>query len=267
MYFDLVHGFSHDPYCRSYALDVFGLNLREAQPSNIPLGMDWRPPLHRVAKALWKSFPERYRQVYYEKFPFAYESHAVNPANPACYYWGYWQNPTYVESVADVLRVKLRFTHEAPAFAQLRDEIDGRQSLAIHVRRYNDLDKSGRVIASARHNHGVCDSCYFQRALELVSARGRHYAYIFSDDPEWCKINLCFPLPYSYISDLGMFSAAEELMLMAECKNHIISNSSFSWWGAWLGKSSQKTVVAPMLWNKTILGDQSDACPSTWLRL
>lgn len=42
--------------------------------------------------------------------------------------------------------------------------------------------------------------------------------------------------------------AAEDLMLMAACRHHIMANSSFSWWGAWLDRSPKKTVIAPRLW-------------------
>lgn len=267
--FDVVHGFAHDLYRRSYVLGAFDIDVEKAQPADVNFGMDWRSPFHRFPRSLWRLCPKKWRQVHYERFPFDYEPYALEPSNPARYYWGYWQNPNYVEPIADCLRHKLRLRRESPEFVELRAAISARGSLSIHVRRYNDLDKSGRVITSARHHHGVCDEMYFQRALGVILARecDPAHAYVFSDDLEWCKTNLRFNLPHSYVSDLHAFSEAEELMLMAACKNHIISNSSFSWWGAWLGQNPRKIVVAPRMWNKTLGKNENKACPSNWIRV
>ena len=228
--------------------------------------MGWRPPLHRIARALWNACPKKYRHVYYEKFPFAFEPEAVDSSSPAHYYWGYWQNTAYIEPIAHILRDKLQLRIESASFAQLRNEIAGRSSLSIHVRRYLDFDRNGRVIASAQRNHGVCDASYFERAARVVLERGHNHVYIFSDDPEWVKMNLHLPVPHSYVADFDFFSAAEELMLMAACENHVISNSSFSWWGAWLGKNPQKIVVAPQKWFRNSF-NSLDIIPNNWIAL
>ena len=267
VYFDVINGFAHDPFCRAYALEDFELDVQKAHASDIPLGMNWRPPMHLVSKAAWKAHPKQCRQVYYEKFPFDYEPEAIDPSNPSRYYWGYWQNPAYIEPISNALRKLLQLRCKTPSFIQLREEIAGRQSLSIHVRRYRDLDKRGKVITTTAQNHGICDTSFYQQALMAVPEHAYHHVYIFSDDPKWCKMNLRLPVRSSYVTDCGAFSAAEELMLMAACKNHVISNSSFSWWGAWLGRNPRKTIVAPIVWNKSQTGDQATVCPSTWIRL
>lgn len=265
--FDVVNGFLHDPFRRTYALDDFLCEARTAHDADIPWGLALRPPLHIVARAFWNACPRRFRPVYYEGFPFGYEPEALNPSNSARYYWGYWQNPAYVETISDLLRDKLRLKTEANEFLRLREKITSRRSLSIHARRYRDLDKSGNVIASARENHGVCDASYYQLAVQAIPDDAHQHAYIFSDDPDWAKQNLRLPIPCSHVADCGSFTAAEELMLMASCQNHVISNSSFSWWGAWLGGNAEKTVVAPKVWNKRLGGDQSTVCPASWVRL
>jgi hypothetical protein len=69
---------------------------------------------------------------------------------------------------------------------------------------------------------------------------------IFSDDIYWCKQN--FPdLPEKFVF-IDENKDYEELFLMSKCKNNIICNSTFSWWGAWLNKNDQKKVVAPAKW-------------------
>jgi len=69
---------------------------------------------------------------------------------------------------------------------------------------------------------------------------------VFSDDIQWCKEN--FPdMPEKFIFVEKQLDY-EDLLLMSLCKNNIIANSSFSWWGAWLNENNNKIVVAPKKW-------------------
>jgi hypothetical protein len=54
---------------------------------------------------------------------------------------------------------------------------------------------------------------------------------------------------------------------MSECKNNIIANSSFSWWGAWLNKNPNKIVIAPEKWFKTKKMNTIDLLPASWIKL
>jgi hypothetical protein len=68
---------------------------------------------------------------------------------------------------------------------------------------------------------------------------------IFSDDPEWCKQN------FNFIEDKVIIEGNQDyldLYLMSFCKNNIISNSTFGWWGAWLNKNIGKKVIIPEIW-------------------
>ena len=65
----------------------------------------------------------------------------------------------------------------------------------------------------------------------------------------------------------GPKQAAEDLRLMAACRHHILANSSFSWWGAWLNPSPDKIVVAPHPWFRDPAMDESTIVPERWLRL
>gem|GEM_PF-2591967 len=54
---------------------------------------------------------------------------------------------------------------------------------------------------------------------------------------------------------------------MSKCKNHIIANSSFSWWGAWLSENPHKEVIAPKQWFNALEADTRDLIPNNWKRI
>jgi hypothetical protein len=103
---------------------------------------------------------------------------------------------------------------------------------AIHVRRGDYLMKP--------QFHPACDMDYYQKAMDIIDAEKY---IIISDDIEWCKNN--------FLGDKFIFSPftneIEDLYLLMNCNNHIIANSSFSWWGAYLCEKDNK-VVSPKTW-------------------
>lgn len=68
---------------------------------------------------------------------------------------------------------------------------------------------------------------------------------IFSDDIEWCKDNFYFIKNKIFVDNLEDY---ESLYLMSLCKNNIISNSTFGWWGAWMNQNNEKIVISSSEW-------------------
>ena len=113
----------------------------------------------------------------------------------------------------------------------------------------------------------VCTLYYYRRAMEYLKEKNRvSIVYFFSNDMQWVKENLM--LKDAVYVEREMFDAYEDwydMYLMSLCKDNIIANSSFSWWGAWLNQNPDKVVIAPKVWNN--LCDYQDICPPDWVRI
>jgi hypothetical protein len=89
--------------------------------------------------------------------------------------------------------------------------------------------------------------------------------FIFSDEIDWVKKNLNLPKESIFVTHNK--SGIEDMRIMIECKYNIIANSSFSWWGAWLGKNKDKKVIAPKMWFLDNKIDTSDIIPRRWQKI
>jgi hypothetical protein len=105
--------------------------------------------------------------------------------------------------------------------------------------------------------------------LEILKSKIENpYIFIFSDDNDWCRANLKFDVPSLIIEDKWkgdkyMYS----LYLMTKCRDFIIPNSSFGWWGAWLSKNRKKNIIAPKKWFLTKTRNYSDLVPDSWIKI
>jgi hypothetical protein len=265
---DLHSGFANDVYRRCFALSQFNTKIVAAESREIPIGMAWPSPWHRLAKTGWSVLPRCCSNVVYERRPFQFDKAIAARATDGMYYFGYWQHDGYLATIQDRLRKEFTLREPLPrAGLALVEEMAGCDSISVHIRRYNDRDAKGQLIERARRYHGVCASDYYQQAVERIGTRPEIVCYIFTDDPQWVKANLAIPATCRYVSELCPCSDVEEMILMASCQNHVISNSSFSWWGAWLGRNPNRVVVAPRLWRHGIGGNVIDICPKTWIKL
>ncbi|MCC7207906.1 MAG: alpha-1,2-fucosyltransferase [Anaerolineae bacterium] len=91
--------------------------------------------------------------------------------------------------------------------------------------------------------------------------------FVFSDDPIWVQENLRLDFPMTCVSLNNADTAHEDLRLMSACQHHIIANSSFSWWGAWLNPNPKKVVVAPIKWANDPALNYPERLPSSWHRM
>ena len=195
--------------------------------------------------------------------PHFYYWPGINKLAKDCYLSGYWQSEKYFSDVASQIRAD--FTFQLPLEnknAELAKQINQVSAVSLHVRR-GDYANNPKTTAT----HGLCSLDYYRAAIRHVSDRiEQPYFFIFSDDIGWVKDNLKMDFPCQYVDHNQGAESYNDMRLMSMCKHHIIANSSFSWWGAWLNPNVEKTVIAPKLWFANATNTQ-DLIPQSWVKL
>jgi len=150
-----------------------------------------------------------------------------------CSLYGFFQTEKYFKHIEKQIRKDFTFKDE------IKDECDDlikqfTNPIALHVRR-------GDFVWNNK-NHPPLGLDYYESALKLFDSDRE--VIIFSDDTEWCKDQKLFADDRFAVAEGG--DQFYDMCLMSLCDDFIIANSTFSWWGAWLGNRGK--VVAPKQW-------------------
>jgi hypothetical protein len=166
---------------------------------------------------------------------------------------GYFQSEKYFKDYRDNLKELFMFPSETKTLCTyLLMKFDIRDLTAVHVRR-------GDYLKSTGFHTNLSETEYYQKAMNLI---GGKFLFI-SDDIEWCQEN--FKGDNIFYSSLP--TEIDDFCLMTKCQNHIIANSSFSWWGAYLSENNGK-VVAPRNWfGPKGPNNTEDLIPDGWIIL
>jgi hypothetical protein len=158
---------------------------------------------------------------------------------------GYWQCEKYFLHNADIIHRDFQvITPQSDENKMWAELILNTTSVCLHVRR-------GDYVTNADANlmHGLRGPDYYNKAIEYISGKvDTPVFFVFSDDMEWAQDNISIPYEVHYMDQNGPKEDYEDIRLMMQCKHFIIANSSFSWWGAWLGVGEDKIVVCPKNW-------------------
>ena len=137
-------------------------------------------------------------------------------------------------------------------------------AVSLHVRRGDYISPDGTQTLLG----GICTKEYYQTAIELIKQRvGKLFFAVFSDDVNWARENLHLPEYTLFVDWHSGKNSFRDMQLMSLCSHHIIANSSFSWWGAWLGNNPEKIVIAPKKWMNVDDPQNDYRCPESWIRL
>lgn len=234
---------------RSYELHqyaLWALNIREdlATDSEVAQAhaLQRTTTLRSLRRAVGLDERQTGRYVKEGSFPFA---SAVLDTPDGSYLEGYWQSERYFSGSRERLRVE--FSVRSPLGgldAEIAAKMGEGTSVSLHVRRgdYTSNPNTAKTYA-------VCDEAYYSRCINHIADTVYDPRFfVFSDEPQWAADNLSIPFTTTVVGHNTAAHNFEDLRLMSLCRHHVIANSSFSWWGAWLGANPSKIVLMPKQW-------------------
>lgn len=184
-----------------------------------------------------------------------------NQVKNKTYFDGYWQSPKFFEKYKSEIVKTFKFP-ELNDYQNIDavNFINSGKTAFVHVRRGDYV------------NHplfgGICDDKYYQKGIDILINRYKFdRILIFSNDIEWCKSHfskLLDNIPHEYVNWNKGKESYRDMQLMSNCQGALIANSSFSWWGAWLG--NMDVVLAPYRWTND-LNINADIIPDSWIKI
>lgn len=169
------------------------------------------------------------------------------------YYIKAWfQNEKYLRQIRGILLRELTPKKKIRISGSLHKALEKDITVSLHVRRGDFVNTKKMLPVS-----------YFRKAIDFMKKKYENPLFlVFSEDLDWAKNNLHICNNCIYVNEDRKLRDYEELIIMSRCKSNIISNSTFSWWGAWLNQNPKKIVIAPGgKWSPK----QSNIIPEGWV--
>ena len=243
---------------REFELNIFP-NLRYRDSSNI---IDLLSTLE--SKYIGRVFLNRLRRT----FPIVhidesnYEIENINHCNRILFLDGYFQSEAYFNKIKDRVRETFAFPIWNFTDNQLFQKIKlAHNPVAVHIRGGDYTNAVNSKI------HGILTKDYYAHALHVIKEqRGDVQVFLFTDDVEHSR-NILEEFNQCIIASTYSETSWQDMMFMSLCKDFIIANSTFSWWGAWLSEREEKIVVAPKNWFVDIDLNRKwkNIYPSNWI--
>jgi hypothetical protein len=229
---------------RCYCLGVFDLPIKFCDPSGAPI---------------------------YTEDPYSFNPHAYTVPN-GTYFIGQWQTEKYFNTllVLDYFKPKV-FSESCRNTVERINKLHG-HSAFIHVRR------SDYIEGPNPDYHLTLGMTYYNEGIDRIRKMDKDVQFfVFSDDRQWCKETFpeftvvdCTKPGGRYFGSDQPGNEHEDIWLMSLCRHGIIANSSFSWWGAWLGDvQDNRIIIAPSRWFGPQFAylDTKDIIPERWTKI
>lgn len=223
LYLDCERGFLHDNYGRALRLNHFPIEA-QIMPEAWRIAPHLKHPVHKWIRAWNKLLPRDYRTYLAQNWNRPPDQLTVRtPKRKRVTLHGYWQDEAFFSDHADLIRRELSPpAPEDPLNLNLGMMMETERSVFLHARRFRYPT--------------LLPVSYYHEALRGIREKVKDpVLFVFSDDSEWVRRNLKFDdLEVHWVEHNAEHEIAD-LWLMSRCHHAIIANSSFSWWGAWLG--------------------------------
>lgn len=172
------------------------------------------------------------------------------------YLTGYFQSEKYFKDIEDQVREAFSFSERIwegnntfllGKIKEYQKKIEGSMTVSVHIRRGDYLNNE------EAYGH-ICTKAYYRKAIDLMREWcPKAVFFFFSNDSrwvrEWLQEEYGQRISFEVVEGTDEAAGYLDLFLMSKCRHHIIANSSFSWWGAWLNPDKQKKVIAPSKWH------------------
>jgi len=179
------------------------------------------------------------------------------------YLSGFWQKNDLFEEYSDLIREEFVLNNKLSVENDnFLNKIVQSNSVAIHIRRGDLLS---RPVAVADQPYST--NKYYFDSIDIIKEKLKNpELFVFSDDINWVNNNFKFDLPTIFIDNDG--PDYEHFNLMCNCKHHVIANSTFSWWAAWLNNYQDKIIISPKWWYRDPVKNESIIrIPQDWIIL
>jgi Glycosyl transferase family 11 len=238
---------------RNYELGVFGLKARIVEGESWKFSRSWAP-YHRLM-GLFGPETTIWRQ----------QGHHFDPAflelGGNVMLRGFFQSAKYFDAISDEVRSSFDLVpHLTERGRELAKASAGEATVALHIRRGDYVS-----VASNAEIFATLGADYYRRALEIVARDiARPRLIVVSDDIAAARQLLADHPDATYAEETSLI---DDMHLIGACRHRIIANSSFSWWGAYLGPRQSGVTVAPRQWFAGEMAQRTrmdDMFPGTW---
>ena len=179
------------------------------------------------------------------------------------YYTGFYQDVRYP---AQLSSLNLHFTRER-VYSKTEEYKNIRSSTAVSVH-----IRGGDYVHEKQYS-GICTADYYRKAAEYITqTAGVCRFFIFTNDTKYAQ-QMLEPLCHGILQHAVFINNSDfhqdpgfDLFLMKSCTHHIIANSTFSWWGAFLNNNPDKIVIAPKNWTNSEDESTINICADNWIR-
>lgn len=230
--------YEHCPSHAKYSLDIFDLKYNSIINHKFLLFIML---LERYLNRLGLNIT--LLSKYNEKIISTYENSVFE--TDKSYIIGFWQTEKYFQDIAN--EIKTDFTYKgkwSQKNLKYKKMMQESNSVCIHIRRGDYLNLSTIY-------GGICTEEYYLSAINYIKHREKNpIFYVFTNDMEWSKQFFENESNVIFVEGNEEENSYMDMILMTYCKHHIIANSSFSWWGAWLANKDGITI-APKKWLNT----------------